>query len=76
MSKDLVNGLIFTVVVAVIGIGLLYLGAQGTLPTGFGLFDMSNFGTRTVVFVVLVIIAAILAVVYFRGQKSGGVEDS
>lgn len=72
MSKDLVTGLIATLVVAAIGVLLLYLGGQGALPLGFGLFDMSNDGVRAVVFIVLVVIAALLAFVYFRGQKQSG----
>ena len=70
MNNDLVSGVIWTVVVAVIGIVLLSLGAQGALPNGFGLFDMSNFGTRAAVFVVLVVIVAVLGAIYFKGQGS------
>ena len=70
MSKELVNGLIATLIVAVAGIVLLYLGAQGALPTGFGLFDMSNLGVRAVVFLILVAITVVLGVLYFRGESS------
>ncbi|MBI1877811.1 MAG: hypothetical protein HYR94_06225 [Chloroflexi bacterium] len=69
MSKDLVNGIIFTVVVAVIGIVFLYFAAQGAMPTGFGLFNMDSWGTRSVLFILLVIIVVILGVVYMRGQN-------
>lgn len=72
MSKELITGLIATVVVAVIGVVLLNLGGSGALPTGFGLFDMTNDGVRALVFIILVVMAAALAYLYFRGQKQSG----
>jgi len=76
MNKDLSTGLILTVVVSVIGIGLLYLGVSGSLPTGFGLFNMDNLGTRAAVFIVLVIIVVVLGFVYFKGQGSSSTKES
>jgi len=76
MSKDLVNGLIWTAVVSVVGIVLLSLAANGALPNGFGLFDMNNFGTRAAVFIVLVIVVAVLAAIYFKGQSVESVEGA
>ena len=66
MNKDLVTGLILTVVVAVIGIGLLYLG----------LFNMDSLGTRAAVFIILVIIVVVLGFVYFKGQGSSSTKES
>lgn len=70
MSKELVNGAIATLIVAVIGIVLLAMGAQGALPTGFGLFDMSNDSVRAVVFLVLVGFGALLWYAYSRQERT------
>jgi hypothetical protein len=70
MNKDLVNGVLATVVVAVLGIVLLYLGAQGALPMGFGLFNMDSIAVRAVLFVVLAVVAVVLYMAYRRQQSS------
>lgn len=66
MNRDLVTGAIATVVVAVVAMVLLQLAGQGALPTGFGLFDMSSDAVRAVVFIVLVVLAGLLWLVYSR----------
>lgn len=72
--NDLVKGIIGAVIVGVIGIGLLSLGSQGSLPNGFGLFNMDNLGTRAIVTIVLLILTAILAYVYFNGRETSSEE--
>jgi hypothetical protein len=54
MSRDYVWAIVGGAIVAVIGIGLLYLGATGAMPTALGLFDMNNLGVRAVVTVILI----------------------
>lgn len=61
------------IIVGALGIWLLYLGREGSLPTAFGLFDMENLSVRVVVTVVLAIIALGLLAAYrsvSRKQKS------
>jgi hypothetical protein len=69
MNKEYVWAIVGGVIVAVIGIGLLYLGASGAMPTAFGLFDMSNLGVRAVVTVIL--IAAALGL-FFAYRSTAG----
>lgn len=57
MNKDYVWAIVGGVVVAVIGVALLYLGASGAMPKAFGLFDMTNLGVRAAVTVILIVIA-------------------
>ncbi len=64
MTKEYIWAIVGGVVVAVIGIGLLYLGASGAMPKAFGLFDMSNLGVRAVVTVILIVIALALFFAY------------
>lgn len=68
MPKEYVWAAVSFVVVAVIGVGLLYLGSSGSLPTGFGLFDQSSWGVRAVTFVILAVIGAGL---YFAYRSQG-----
>ncbi len=64
MNKDYVWAVVGGVIVAVIGLGLLYLGSTGAMPTAFGLFDMNNLGVRAVVTIVLVVVAVGLFFAY------------
>jgi hypothetical protein len=64
MNKDYVWAIVGGVIVAVIGVGLLYLGSTGAMPTAFGLFDMNNLGVRAVVTIVLVVVAVGLFFAY------------
>ncbi len=64
MNKDYVWAIVGGVIVAVIGLGLLYLGSTGAMPTAFGLFDMNNLGVRAVVTIVLVVVAVGLFFAY------------
>lgn len=67
--NDLVKGIIGAVIVGVIGISLLSLGANGSLPNGFGLFNMDSWGTRIIILIVLLILTGVLARVYMNGQE-------
>jgi hypothetical protein len=69
MRTDYVWAIVSFLVVGALGIWLLYLGAQGSLPTAFGLFDMSKLGVRIVVIAVLVVIALALFVAYNSVRK-------
>lgn len=64
MSRDFMWAIVGGVIVAVIGVGLLYLGASGVMPKAFGLFDMSNLGVRAVVTVILIAVAVGLFFAY------------
>jgi hypothetical protein len=64
MSKDVTWAIASFVVIGAIGCFLLYLGAQGALPMGFGLFDMSQLGVRAVVLIVLLAIVGGLFYLY------------
>jgi hypothetical protein len=64
MSKEITWAVVSFVVIGAIGCLLLYLGAQGALPMGFGLFDMSQLGVRATVLVVLLVIVGALFYVY------------
>ena len=68
MHKDLITGLIWTAAIVVIGIVILFLASRGALPSGFGLFDMEDLGTRLMVFLVLIAIMVVLGFVYFRAR--------
>jgi multisubunit Na+/H+ antiporter MnhB subunit len=69
MTREYVWAGVSAVVIGAIGVLLLYLGASGALPKGFGLFDMSNLGVRAVVFVILVVIAVALFFWYRNSQR-------
>ena len=69
MAREYLWALVSFVVIGAIGVLLLYLGASGALPKGFGLFDMSNLGVRAVVFVILVVIAIALFFWYRNTQR-------
>jgi hypothetical protein len=69
MRTDHVFAIIGFLVVGALGILLLYLGASGSLPTAFGLFDMNKLGVRIVVIVVLAIIALALFAAYNSVRK-------
>lgn len=69
MRSDYIWAIVGFVIVAVAGIALLYLGSQGSLPSGFGLFDMSNVGVRVIVIVVLGVLTAGLFVAYNSVRK-------
>jgi hypothetical protein len=64
MGKDVTWAVVSFVVIGAIGCLLLYLGAQGALPMGFGLFDMSQLGVRAIVLVVLLVIVGGLFYLY------------
>lgn len=64
MSRDYIGAIVGGAIVAVIGVGLLYLGASGVMPKAFGLFDMSNLGVRAAVTVILIVIALALFFAY------------
>ncbi|TMC98409.1 MAG: hypothetical protein E6I58_13965 [Chloroflexi bacterium] len=64
MNREYVWAIVGGVIVAVIGIGLLYLGASGAMPKAFGLFDMSNLGVRAVVTAILIVVAVGLFLAY------------
>lgn len=70
MVKEYLTAAITVVVIGAVAVLLLYLGASGMMPKGFGLFDQSNWGVRAVTFVVLVVIAALLWFAYRRARKS------
>jgi hypothetical protein len=56
MAKEYTWAAVSFVVIGAIGCLLLYLGANGALPMGLGLFDMSQLGVRIVVFLVLLVV--------------------
>ena len=64
MNREYLWAIVGGVIVAVIGIGLLYLGASGAMPKAFGLFDMSNLGVRAVVTAILIVVAVGLFLAY------------
>ena len=64
MSKENTWAVISFVVIGAVGCLLLYLGANGALPMGFGLFDMNQLGVRAIVLVVLLAIVGGLFYVY------------
>lgn len=55
MAKEWTWAIISFVIIAAIGCLLLYLGASGALPMGFGLFDTSQIGVRIVVIAILLV---------------------
>jgi hypothetical protein len=69
MRTEYVWAIVSFVVVAALGIWLLYLGGQGSLPTAFGLFDMTKLGVRIAVIVVLAVIALALLAAYNSVRK-------
>jgi len=60
VGREYVWAIVSFVLIAAVATGLLYLGASGALPKGFGLFDMSKLGTRLAVVVILLGVTAIL----------------
>jgi hypothetical protein len=56
MTREWTWAIVSFVVIGAIGCLLLYLGARGALPTGFGLFDMSQVGVRIVVIAILLVV--------------------
>jgi hypothetical protein len=64
MSKEVTWAIVSFVVIGAIGCLLLYLGAQGALPMGLGLFDMSQLGVRATVTVVLLVVVGALFYLY------------
>jgi len=60
--NDLVKAAIAFVILGVIGYVLLVGAAQGwlALPTGFGLFDQSNWIVRIITLVILLVVAFLL----------------
>ena len=67
--SDLTKTAVWAVIIGAIGIFLMNLGAQGGLPTGFGLFDMSVMNVRITVTGVLIVIALILRSVYKSSKE-------
>ena len=70
MAKEWIWAGVSAVVIGAIGILLLYLGASGVMPKGFGLFDMSNLGVRAVVVIILVAAAVGLYFAYRSTSRS------
>lgn len=68
MKTEYVWAIISFIIVGTMAIGLLYLGAQGSLPA-LGLFDMSNMGVRVVVIAVLLVITLGLLAAYNNVRK-------
>jgi uncharacterized membrane protein len=64
MRSEYIWAIVGFIIVGALAILLLSLAADGSLPNGFALFDMSNLGVRIVVIVVLVVITAGLFVAY------------
>lgn len=69
MVREYLTAAATVIVIGAIGVLLLYLGASGVMPRGFGLFDQSNWGVRAVTVVVLVAIGAGLWIAYRRARK-------
>lgn len=67
-AKEIVTVAFWSAVVLVIGVLLLNLAVSGSLPNGFGLWDMSNDVNRAITFLILVAIVVVLAFVY-RGTR-------
>jgi multisubunit Na+/H+ antiporter MnhB subunit len=76
MAKEWIWAAVSAVVIGAIGILLLYLGASGVMPKGFGLFDMSNLGVRAVVVVILVVAAIALFFAYRSTSKSSNTTET
>lgn len=70
MSRELIGGVILTVLVAVVGIWLLALAGAGRLPTGFGLFDMGSDLVRAIVFIVLLVLVWVLWRAFTRREET------
>ncbi len=68
--SDIAKAAVWAVIIGAIGVVLLGFAGQLGLPTGFGLFDMSQLAVRTTVFVILIVGVAVLAVV-FRSTRRG-----
>lgn len=60
MAKDYTWAVIWAVIIGAVGCLLLYLGASGALPMGFGLFDTSQLGVRITVIVILLVVVGAL----------------
>jgi hypothetical protein len=67
--REYVGAIVGFVIVAILGVYLLYLGAQGSLPTAFGLFDMSKMSVRIIVTVVLLVVTLGLFMTYNSVRK-------
>lgn len=68
MAREYLWAAVGGLVVAVVGVVLLYLGVSGALPKGFGLFDQSQWGVRAVSFIILLAVAIGLYFAY-RGSS-------
>jgi hypothetical protein len=69
VRSEYVWAIVGFVIVAALGILLLYLGGSGSLPTAFGLFDMNKLGVRITVIVILAAIALALFAAYNSVRK-------
>lgn len=69
MRSEYVWAAIGFIVAGVLGIWMLSLGAKGSLPTAFGLFDMSKMSVRIIVIVVLVAVTLGLFAAYNSVRK-------
>ncbi len=67
--SDITKAAIWAVIIGAIGVVLLGFAGQLGLPTGFGLFDMSQLGVRVAVFVILVVGVVVLAAVFRSTRK-------
>lgn len=69
MAREYIWAAVGGLVVAVVGVGLLYLGVSGALPKGFGLFDQSQWGVRALSFIILLAVAIGLYFAYRGGSR-------
>jgi formate hydrogenlyase subunit 3/multisubunit Na+/H+ antiporter MnhD subunit len=67
--REYLGAIIGFVIVAALAILLLYLAASGSLPSGFGLFNMENLGVRVIVIIILVIATLGLFAAYNSVRK-------
>jgi len=67
--SDIAKAAVWAVIIGAIGVVLLGFAGQLGLPTGFGLFDMSEMSVRATVFVVLVVGVVVLAAVFRSTRK-------
>lgn len=67
--REYLGAIVGFVIVAILGVYLLYLGSQGSLPTAFGLFDMTKMSVRVIVTVVLLVLTLGLFMAYNSVRK-------
>ncbi|HET7876541.1 MAG TPA: hypothetical protein VFN71_13555 [Methylomirabilota bacterium] len=70
MPREYIWAAVSFVLVAVVGVGLLYFASTGALPTGFGLFDQSQWSVRAITFVILAVVAGLLYLAYRNSSRA------